>query len=175
MVFLLWVLTDACATYSVFDFLASADHFSFCQNGADVGVSVVQRRVVLPEVGDEVEMVVEVPRFSPIKRRPNGTIHFISPLPSPFNYGSVIGRELSADGDPLDALLLGSRVARGTKHVGTVLGIVDFVDAGIEDPKLVVGRPPLAHRARREVERFFTVYAWAKSVFGGGGEFRGWR
>jgi inorganic pyrophosphatase len=37
----------------------------------------------------EVEVVIEVPRGSFLKRRSTGHIDFISPLPCPFNYGSV--------------------------------------------------------------------------------------
>ena len=54
----------------------------------------------------EIEVVVEVPRGSFLKRGSTGRIDFISPLPCPFNYGSVplyVGME----GDLLDALVLG--------------------------------------------------------------------
>ena len=37
----------------------------------------------------EVEVVIEVPRGSFLKRGSTGHIDFISPLPCPFNYGSV--------------------------------------------------------------------------------------
>ena len=42
----------------------------------------------------------------------DGTVDFVSPLPSPFNYGSVPDT-LSEDGDPLDALLVGPRRPAG--------------------------------------------------------------
>ena len=35
------------------------------------------------------DIVVEVPRGSFIKRTPSGEVDFVAPLPSPFNYGSV--------------------------------------------------------------------------------------
>jgi inorganic pyrophosphatase len=38
--------------------------------------------------GLEVDVVIEVPRGSFIKRGSTGHVDFISPLPCPFNYGS---------------------------------------------------------------------------------------
>jgi len=51
----------------------------------------------------EVDVVIEIPRGSFLKRGSTGHVDFISPLPCPFNYGSVpsyLGRE----GDLLDAV-----------------------------------------------------------------------
>jgi inorganic pyrophosphatase len=129
----------------------------------------------LPRLGDEVQVVVEVPRLSFVKRRPDGAVHFVSPLPTPFNYGSML-ETLAADGDPLDVLLLGPRLARGTRHRARVLGAVDFVDAGQPDPKIVAGEL-LTTWHRAQVSAFFTVYARAKRVLdprGGGALYRGW-
>ena len=36
-----------------------------------------------------VEVVVEIPRGSFLKRGSSGRVDFVSPLPCPFNYGSV--------------------------------------------------------------------------------------
>jgi len=54
----------------------------------------------------EVEVVIEIPRGSFLKRGSTGHIDFISPLPCPFNYGSV-PNFLGLEGDLLDALILG--------------------------------------------------------------------
>lgn len=35
------------------------------------------------------DIVVEVPKGSFVKRTPGGVVDFVAPLPSPFNYGSV--------------------------------------------------------------------------------------
>ena len=109
-----------------------------------------------------VAVIIEVPRGSFIKRRPDGSVDFVSPLPSPFNYGSVIG-ELADDGDPLDALVLGPRLAFGTTVEVAVFGEVDFIDAGDRDPKLVCSRGV----APRELDwlrvpAFFAIYARLK-------------
>ena len=37
----------------------------------------------------EVDVVIEIPRWSFLKRGSTGHVDFISPLPCPFNYGSV--------------------------------------------------------------------------------------
>ncbi|HJL17173.1 MAG TPA: inorganic diphosphatase [Sandaracinaceae bacterium LLY-WYZ-13_1] len=129
----------------------------------------------LPRLGDELDVVIEVPRLSFVKRRPDGAVHFVSPLPTPFNYGSVVGT-LGADGDPLDVLLLGPRLRRGTRRRARVLGIVDFEDGGLPDPKIVVGEA-LSPWDRARVTAFFRVYARAKRWLdraGGGAAYRGW-
>jgi len=130
----------------------------------------------LPSLRERLEVVIEVPRFSPVKRRPDGRVHFVAPVPSPFNYGSVVGSALSADGDPLDALVLGPRLRRGARRRLPVLGIVAFVDAGADDPKVVLGLG-LSPRERRRIESFFRRYAVAKrlmSRFRGRTAYDGW-
>lgn len=129
----------------------------------------------LPRPGDEIQVVVEVSRLSFVKRRPDGSVHFVSPFPTPFNYGSV-PNTIAADGDPLDAILLGPRLPRGARCRGRVLGVVDFVDGGRPDPKVVVGER-LTLWDRAQVKAFFSVYARAKRFLdprGGGASYRGW-
>lgn len=112
---------------------------------------------------DRLEVVIEVPRGSFIKRKDNGQVDFVSPFPCPFNYGSV-PNTLSGDGDRLDALVLGTRVARGTTLTEAVVGRVLFLDAGQEDPKYICSRAPLSAEDRRRIAAFFTFYARAKQV-----------
>ncbi|MCA9554099.1 MAG: inorganic diphosphatase [Myxococcales bacterium] len=107
------------------------------------------------------EAVIEVPRWSFVKRKDDGSVDYVSPLPSPFNYGSVPGT-LSPDGDPLDALVLGPRLPRGAKVSLPTLAVVHILDAGDEDPKLVLGPPPLSDADRRAVQAFFRLYDVAK-------------
>ena len=61
----------------------------------------------------EVDVVIEVPRDF-LKRGTTGHVDFVSPLPCPFNYGSVpiVGLE----GDLLDALVLGPRLGLGAGY-----------------------------------------------------------
>ena len=62
----------------------------------------------------EVEVVIEVPRGSFVKRGSTGHVDFVSPLPCPFNYGSVPSH-IGLEGDLLDALVLGPRLPLGTR------------------------------------------------------------
>ena len=51
----------------------------------------------------EVDVVIEVPRGSFLKRGSTGHVDFVAPLPCPYNYGSV-PNYLGLEGDLLDAL-----------------------------------------------------------------------
>jgi inorganic pyrophosphatase len=110
-----------------------------------------------------VDVLIESPRFSHIKRRNDGRIDFVSPLPCPFNYGCV-PNSVSGDGDPIDVVLLGATLPRGARMRVRVLAVVDFADAGEPDPKWVCGEPPLSARDRLSVIVFFHVYAVAKGA-----------
>jgi inorganic pyrophosphatase len=116
--------------------------------------------VTLPE---QLEVVIEVPRGSFIKRHDDGATDFVSPVPCPFNYGSVPGTR-SGDGDRVDALVLGPSLPRGARIVAPVVGVVRFLDAGLEDPKYVCSPAPLGVGDRLLVEGFFVIYAQAKRV-----------
>ena len=63
----------------------------------------------------ELDAVVEVPRGSFLKRGSTGKVDFISPVPCPFNYGSV-PQYLGREGDLLEAVVLGPRLPYGS-HV----------------------------------------------------------
>lgn len=107
-------------------------------------------------LGRWVEVVIEAPAGSFVKRRPDGVVDVVSPLPVPYNYGYVVGA-LGGDGDPLDALVVGGRLPAGHRARWRVHGVVRFVDAGASDLKLVCG--PLRRRDRLGVAGFFAVYA----------------
>ena len=118
-------------------------------------VDPLQRLDPVPRV------VIELPRGGFIKRRADGTIDFVSPVPCPYNYG-CIPAILADDGAPLDALVLGPRLAAGTALMVPVRDAVLFVDCGIADPKVVCSTEALTAADRRGVERFFTAYTWFK-------------
>jgi len=103
------------------------------------------------------DVLIEQPRASFIKRREDGSIDFISPLPCPVNYGSVPGTR-AEDGDREDALVLGPRLAKGTYRQLTVLARAHFTDAGQYDGKWVCGEL-LRPGDRRALSVFFSVYA----------------
>jgi inorganic pyrophosphatase len=115
----------------------------------------------------EVDLVVEVPRFSFVKWGADGGVDFVSPLPCPFNYGSVPDTA-GADGDPADVVWLGRRRSRGTRARMPVVAVVRFVDQGLADDKWVCSDAPLRRRDRAALEAFFRVYALAKRLAGRG-------
>ncbi|WP_224241779.1 inorganic diphosphatase [Hyalangium gracile] len=111
----------------------------------------------------EPEVLIECPRGSFVKRRADGSIDFISPVPCPYNYGCIPGFA-SDDGDPLDVVVLGPRLRQGERLHVPVVGVVDFIDAGRGDPKVICSTRPLGEQERVGVERFFRVYARFKRV-----------
>ena len=84
----------------------------------------------------EVEVIIEIPRGCFLKRGSTGNIDFVSPLPCPYNYGSVPDY-LGLDGDLLDALVLGPRLPLGTRIRAKAWGAVTMTDRGMKDDKLI--------------------------------------
>lgn len=111
----------------------------------------------------EVEVVIEVPRGSFLKRGSSGRIDFVSPFPCPFNYGSV-PTHLGLEGDLLDAVVLGPRLAPGVRVRTTAWDAVTLVDRGMVDDKLICSARPLDARDRAAVLAFFRFYARCKSL-----------
>jgi inorganic pyrophosphatase len=98
-----------------------------------------------------------------VKWKADGRIDFVSPIPCPFNYGRIDG-VVSADGDPLDAIVLGPRLRSGTRISLQQRATVQFVDAGRDDPKVVLSAHPLSLVDRARIRAFFTAYVLAKRV-----------
>lgn len=111
----------------------------------------------------EVDVVIEIPRGSFLKRGSTGHIDFVSPFPCPFNYGSVPDY-LGLDGDLLDAVVLGPRLGMGTRLKMPAWGAVTLVDRGMADDKLICSRHRVTARQRRNVLRFFRFYAKCKAL-----------
>src|SRR5213082_1892857 len=109
----------------------------------------------------EVDVVVEVPRGSFLKRGSTGHVDFISPLPCPFNYGSV-PTHIGQEGDLLDALVLGPRLPLGARVRVKAWGAVTLTDRGMSDDKLVCGQRAPTASQRRNLLRFFRFYAKSK-------------
>ena len=111
----------------------------------------------------EVEVVIEVPRGSFLKRGSSGSIDFVSPLPCPFNYGAV-PTHLGLEGDLLDALVLGPRLRLGTRMRLKAWGAVTLTDRGMSDDKLICSDHPPSHAECLDVLRFFHFYAKCKGL-----------
>ncbi len=129
--------------------------------------------------GQDLTVVIDVPRGSFIKRDDDRNLDFVSPIPCPFNYGHVPGT-LADDGDALDAVVLGPRLPLGSTTKSTTRARIDFVDAGRSDPKWVCSDAPLSRFQRLQVVAFFRCYAVAKSLINrirgrqGPTRYRGW-
>lgn len=115
------------------------------------------------DLPERAEVLIDVPLGGFIKRDDAGRFDYISPFPCPFNYGSVPGT-VAPDGDRIDAVVFGDKLAAGTRVTLPVRGIVDFVDAGREDPKWICSPEPLTERQQRIVTLFFVSYGPMKSA-----------
>lgn len=111
----------------------------------------------------ELEVVIEVPRGSFLKRGFTGRVDFISPLPCPFNYGAV-PTHLGLEGDLLDAIVLGPRLHFGDRVRVRAWGAVTLTDRGLVDDKLICSAVAPSDRAVRNVLRFFHFYARCKAL-----------
>jgi inorganic pyrophosphatase len=111
----------------------------------------------------ELEVRIEVPRGSFLKRGSTGRIDFVSPLPCPFNYGSV-PKYLGQENDLLDAVVLGPRLRYGARLRVRAWGAVILIDRGMSDDKLICSAGPIGAADRERVLRFFRFYARCKAV-----------
>jgi inorganic pyrophosphatase len=98
-------------------------------------------------------MVVEIPAGSNEKwqtsaltgalyfEHVNGKPRIIQYLPYPFNYGfipqTLHSKETGGDGDPIDVVLIGPALQRGSLHSVKILGAIKFLDDGEDDTKLI--------------------------------------
>lgn len=127
-----------------------------------------------------VEVVIEVPRGSFLKRGSTGELDFISPFPCPFNYGSVPAF-IGLDGDLLDAVVLGPRLPSGTTVKIYAWGAIGLIDHGLHDDKLICSHSPIPPWKRWLILLFFMIYAKAKSLINlikgnkGRNRYEGWR
>ena len=126
-----------------------------------------------------VEVIIEIPRGSFLKRGSTGDLDFISPLPCPFNYGSIPAF-IGLDGDLLDAVVLGPRLPSGTKVKVHAWGAVRMIDHGFYDDKLICSQSPISPLKQRLILLFFMIYTKAKSLLnlirgrGGRNSCEGW-
>ncbi len=107
--------------------------------------------------------MIEIPRGSFLKRGSTGHIDFVSPLPCPYNYGAVPSL-LGLEGDLLDAVVLGPRLALGRRLKVRAWGAVTLTDRGLFDDKLICSARPVGAAERQRVLRFFRFYARCKGL-----------
>lgn len=77
--------------------------------------------------------------------RENGARRVIRYLGYPANYGIVpqtlLPRSAGGDGDPLDIVVLGDALERGTVVPVRLIGVLRLIDRGEQDDKLIAVRP----------------------------------
>ena len=110
-----------------------------------------------------VEVVIEIPRGSFLKRGSDRSVDFVSPLPCPFNYGSI-HQYIGGEGDYLDAVVLGPRLSAGSTVVINAYGAVGLSERFMYDDKLICATEPITAKQRAAVLRFFHLYARCKGV-----------
>lgn len=108
-----------------------------------------------------VEVVIEIPKGSIVKRRSSGRTDFVSPIPCPFNYGAI-DAFIGPDGDLLDAVVLGPRLRRGTRLTVPVVGAIRISDRGIFDDKIICSSRSVGSLKRSLILSFFKFYAICK-------------
>jgi inorganic pyrophosphatase len=111
----------------------------------------------------QLEIVIEIPRGSFLKRGSTGELDFISPFPCPFNYGSV-DQYIGLEGDLLDAVVLGPRLPRGKRVTVPAVGAVGLTDRGMYDDKIICSPDPATPQQRFLILLFFRFYAKCKGV-----------
>jgi inorganic pyrophosphatase len=110
-----------------------------------------------------VEVVIEVPKGSIVKRCSSGRLDFISPIPCPFNYGSIDSLP-GPDNDLLDAAVLGPRLRRGTRLTVPAVGAIRITDRGLPDDKVICSSRPVGALKRSLILLFFKFYAKCKGL-----------
>ncbi|MFT5334897.1 MAG: inorganic pyrophosphatase, partial [Halioglobus sp.] len=114
-------------------------------------------------IAPTVEVVIEVPRGSFVKRGSSGEFDFWSPIPCPFNYGSV-HQYIGGEGDFLDAVVLGPRLPGGSVVNVNAYGSVGLSERFMCDDKLICALDPISARDKRNVLLFFRFYAFCKGL-----------
>jgi inorganic pyrophosphatase len=121
------------------------------------GAEATENNASLPEL----EVTIEIPSGSFLKRGSTGQVDFVSPFPCPFNYGSV-EKFIGLEGDLLDAVVLGPRLPRGSRVTIRAFGAVGLTDRGMYDDKLICSHHPVGRWQRSLVLLFFSFYARCK-------------
>lgn len=120
-----------------------------------------------PARDEALRVTIEVRAGSFLKWGHDGGLDFLSPVPCPFNYGSVSG-SLAEDGDPQDAIVLGRPMDRRAQVECRAIAIVRFIDKGVRDDKWIC-RPlgqdeALSDAERASLARFFRFYGATKRL-----------
>ena len=140
-------------------FVVFADNVSYAQNlkSPDPFTLVSDKNLLtdykpVDDNGD-INVVVEIPTGTTAKWevvKPSGELNWkflngkprrVKYLGYPGNYGmvprTIMPKELGGDGDPIDVLVLGPPVARGSVVQAKLIGVLKMIDKGEQDDKLI--------------------------------------
>ena len=109
------------------------------------------------------DITIEVPRWGFVKRGSTDKIDFISPIPCPYNYGSIRAY-VGLDNDYLDAIVIGPRLPRDTVITCPAFAAIGLSDRGLYDDKLICATKPLSFLDKCLVASFFRCYALFKRI-----------
>jgi len=135
--------------------------------------------VTQPTAPPSVEVIIEISRGSFLKRGSSGQVDFLSPVPCPYNYGSI-HQYIGGEGDFLDAIVLGPSLPVGSKVRVNAYGAVGFSERSKYEDKLICAIKPITSNDRRNILLFFRLYVFLKGFLnalrGRGGRSRceGW-
>jgi len=110
-----------------------------------------------------IQAIIDTPKFSFIKYKDDGSIDYPSPIPFTVNYGRIVGMK-SDEGDDADAVILGKRRKKGVSVSIPIVGIINFIDRGINDPKYICSFKPISLIDRMNIVIFFTAFSIFKNV-----------
>ena len=129
-----------------------------------------------PPLRRRVTVRIETPRGNFVKRDWVGgrlRVAFVSPVPCPFDYGTVEG-EPAQDGLGRDAVWLGAKKKALDSAEGVVAAVVRFRDDGdVDDKWVVTATGELSPRDTKRLARFFRFYAAVKRMRGTAARFEG--
>jgi len=143
--------------------------------------SAIDYSTILPINSDStINMVVEIPAGTIAKYEMNKHSHqlvidsvngqprYINYLGYPGNYGmipnTILTKDKGGDGDPLDVILLGSAVERGSVQKVNIIGVLELLDNGEQDDKLVAINPSSKWSRVMDIEDLDTFYPGSRTI-----------
>jgi len=90
----------------------------------------------IPQEPPRLEVIIEFPPGSFLKRISTEQMYVVPPFPCSFNYGSI-EKLVGLEGDLLDVVAPGARLGRGTRETVQGLGATGMTDRGRYNGKLI--------------------------------------
>lgn len=111
----------------------------------------------------ELDVVIEIPRGGFLKRGSSGhvVLRFAPALPVQLR---LCAAYVGLEGDRLDTVVRGPRLALGSRVRVKAWGAVMLTDRGMADDKLICSDQPVSAMQRRRLLRFFHFYAKCKGL-----------